>query len=241
MTGTRKDKRGPKAEARGREEGFGEAHRKAVVKALAGGASLTLAAWQIGFHRGTIHYWRNKCPKFDSDCAAAMRDGERPMVVERQSDRHWQLKPQPRNRFSRARMRIFLEHFAATGDATASAAAAGVSRSTVSRYRRVDPAFRAGWDEALAQCYALLEAEAVRQRLAALERIRIGGDKEADIEPEFDRLLALLRDHRKTLAGLPKPSPGLKTWSFEESLDALEKELKAFGIRIAKEEGEEDD
>lgn len=240
MTGTRREKRGPKDKEGPREEGFGEEDRKAVVKALARGASVRLAAWQVGFDRGTIYYWRKKCPQFDSDCAAAMRDGERPMVVERQSDRQWQLRPQPRNRFSRARMQIFLEHFAATGDATASAAAAGVSRTTVSKYRRIDPGFRAGWDEALAQCYALLEAEAVRQRLATLERIRISGDKEADIAPEFDRLLALLREHKKTLAGLPKPAPGLKAWSFEESLDALEKELKAFGIRIEKEEGEGD-
>ena len=241
MTGKRKAKRGPKAKGGPREEGYGEEDRKAVVRALARGASVRLAAWQIRCHRTTIYYWRRQHPEFDEACAKAMKEGERPMVIEPQSGRRLQMRRQPRNQFSLARKEAFLDHFGATCDATVAAEVAGVARTTPLRHRRRDPDFREAWDEALAQGYARLEAEAVRLRLAALERIRLAGDKGVpEAAAEFDRSLALLREAKRAVAGTRSPERAPKAWDFDRALDELEKELKAFGVRIDREEGEAD-
>ena len=68
-----------------------------------------------------------------------------------------------RNSFTAERRQAFLDHFAATCNARASAAVAGVCNSTIFAWRQKDAPFRAAWDAALEQGYARLEAELVRQ------------------------------------------------------------------------------
>jgi hypothetical protein len=79
-------------------------------------------------------------------------------------------------RFDEAAKEAFLTAFALTCDARAAAAEAGVAESTVYYHRRTDPAFAAIFDEALEQGYVRLEAEALRQRLAAQQRLRAALD-----------------------------------------------------------------
>jgi transposase len=242
MSGNSKEMRGRKRRGEARRQPYGAADRAAVVRALGRGASMASAAWQIGCDRTTIYNWRRKFPEFDEACARAMKEGERPMVIEPNGGRRLQMRPQPRNRFSLARKETFLDHFAATCDATAAAELAGVARSTPIRHRRRDPAFREAWDEALAQGYARLEAEAVRLRLAALERIRIEGDKDVpEAAAEFDRALALLREAKRQTGKPSGRERAPKAWDFDRALDELEKELKALGVRIDKEEEEEEE
>lgn len=67
-----------------------------------------------------------------------------------------------RNGFTRSRKQDFLDHFAATANATAAGRAVGVSKSTVYAHRLKDPVFRAAWNEALGEGYARVEANSVR-------------------------------------------------------------------------------
>lgn len=134
-----------------------------------------------------------------------------------------------RNVFTARRKGIYLDHFAATGDRAAAAAAAGISKSTVSSHRRSDPVFAEAHRQALALAYENLEAEAVRDRLAAMERIDTDPARAGAAPAEFDRTLQLLRDHKKTPAARTGAPPAL--CSFEEGFAALERELDALERR----------
>ena len=70
--------------------------------------------------------------------------------------------------FTRERKEVFLAHFAATANADAAGRAAGVSKSTVYEHRRKDPQFREGWNAALIEGYARVEALSVRWAETAL-------------------------------------------------------------------------
>jgi hypothetical protein len=90
----------------------------------------------------------------------------------------------------------------------------------------------------MAEAYARLEAEALRQRLAAMERFRIVPDETATPEmrqrvaEEFDRAVCLLREYRRSLSGTRRGGPAPAKWSFEAAFEALEKELGVFRTRI---------
>ena len=109
-----------------------------------------------------------------------------------------------RNGFGAARKRRFLELFAATCNAKASARATGVSGSTIYAHRAKDPVFRAAWEAALEQGYARLEAELVRQ---ASEGLSFDADEEAAdaaaraIDPKV--ALAVLEAYRRNRGARP--------------------------------------
>jgi hypothetical protein len=132
-------------------------------------------------------------------------------------------------KFVRARKQIFLDHFAGSCDFVASAAAAGVSTSTVKRHLASDPVFAAGFAEALKVAYALVEAEAVHQVRVAQEAYRISPDSPA-AALSFDRALALMRHYRRDGGGIGRPArPGPQArWDFEEAMAALDRKLDAF-------------
>lgn len=228
---------------------FTAADQTLVVKALLGGATVTEAANGAGFVAQTLYNHRRKCAVFREAWDAAVEESGRPQLVAPRGGRRWQARRMRRNQFSAERKESFLAHFAATCDATASAAEAGVSESTVYNHRRSDPAFTQGWDEALQQGYARLEAEAVAQRIKALEalKVRLGkavAPRDCEAAAEFERVMHLLREHKRGLAGVrPGGAPPGK-WSFDAAFEALEKRLKAFGLRIERGErapGEDDD
>ena len=137
------------------------------------------------------------------------------------------------NRFTDRRKQLFLDHFAATADIEAAALAAGVHPSTVYKHRRADPVFAAGWDEALRTVYALLEAEAARQRLAALRRAAFEPFPSPEAALEFERVVKLLaRLDRQGVRGVREVGRGAeRRWSFDEAITLLDKKLRALGAR----------
>jgi transposase len=216
---------------------FGAADQAVVVKALLAGASVAAAAEAAGFCVQTLYKWRNRCATFLDAWEAAVEESGRPMLVASAKGRKWQLRRMRRNRFTPERKNAFLSHFAATCDAEASADAAEISISTVYDHRRDDPAFRAAWFEALEQGFFRLQAELVRQRLAAAAKLRAIADEAATpalqrmAADEFERAICLLREYRQSLAGPGKAGRPPTKWSFDAAFEALEKELNVFKLR----------
>jgi len=229
-------------EVRPRGRTFGPEEMAVVVRALKGGATFEAAAEAVGFSPGTVHKWRRKSPAFAAGCADAVAASGRPrLVASLGADGEWKIRRGRRGKFTRERKLVFLEHFAATCDLMASAEVAGVGWSTVYAHRRDDPAFAEGMKEAVEIGVARLEAEAARDRLAAMERLRVRGDKKVpreESEREFERTLAFLREWKRWMAGAKRGGPPLTKWSFEESLAELEKQLRLFGVRVEREREE---
>jgi hypothetical protein len=216
---------------------FGAADQAVVVRALLDGATVKAAAKAAGFCVQTLHNERARNALFAEAWAGAVEESGRPMLVAGRGGRRWQVQRARRNRFTRERKDVFLAHFSATCDAEAAAEKAEVSISTVYDHRRTDPAFAEGCREAIAEAYARLEAEALRQRLAAMERFRVVPDETATPElrqrvaEEFERAVCLLREYRRSLSGTRRGGPVPAKWSFEAAFEALEKELRVFGAR----------
>jgi hypothetical protein len=215
---------------------FGPEAMGVVVAALRRGATIAAAAREAGFARETVNAWRKQAPHFDAACRAAL-DSRQALVVQGPGGRRgWQLSPPRCNAFTERRKQAYLDHLAATGDRGAAAAVAGVSTSTVSNHRRNDPAFAEGFRQALALSYENLEAAAVCDRLAAMERIDVDPER-AGVVPveEFDRTLALLREHKKA----PRSGRPPTLCSLDDGFAALERELDAFHAREGKKDGGE--
>ncbi len=189
---------------------FGPADQAAAVAALSDGARVAAAAKKAGFATQTLYRSRARDELFRAAWAAAVEESARPRLVAPRGGRRWQAQRMRRTHFTPERKEKFLEHFAATCDVTASAAVAGVSESTVYNHRRSDPAFAAGWQEALEQGYARLEAEAVAQRIAAMKALKVRLGKtlaapDCEAAAEFERVMHLLREHKRGLAGAAGP------------------------------------
>lgn len=215
---------------------FTAADQAVVVSALAKGARVPEAARLAGFSVKTLYRHRAADALFRDSWQAAVEESGRPVLIVPAAGRRWQKRRSRRHRFTAERKEIFLEHFAATCDATASAEVAEIGLWAVYDHRRKDPAFAQGWDEALQQGYARLEAEAVAARIKALEalKVRLGKEiapRDSDVAAEFERVMHLLREHKRGLAGA-RLGGTLGKWSFDEAFEALEKRLKAFGLRI---------
>jgi hypothetical protein len=148
-------------------------------------------------------------------------------------------------RFTAERQAIFLAHFALTCDTTASAAAAGVSESTITYHCRNDPAFAEAYAQALQEGYAFLEAEALRQRLAAQQKLRAAIEAAGDTVPprlaaeegaEFDRIMKLLarwdRKPRRVESRF-KEGGRRQRWTFDEAIALLDRKLRALGARTS--------
>jgi hypothetical protein len=137
-------------------------------------------------------------------------------------------------RFTEARQRIFLDRFAGTADAEASAAAAGVSTHTVDAHARKHPEFAAARDDALRFAYARLEAESVRQRLEAQRRLSENLEPTGEISREFERVMKLLAryDRRDGRIAARELGPGHAHLStFEDAIETLDRKLRALGVR----------
>jgi hypothetical protein len=234
------------------------AEKAAFVGALREGASRDEAAATAGRTWRAFYHQRRKDPLFDFAYRWAMElnaaDERRrrsadaraagcPAGADAVADLGMTIAPANRRRlqrckrrvrFTEARKRIFLDHFAGTGDAFAAAKAAGVSYSTVWEHRRTDAAFAAAFDEALAQAYAMLEVEAVRQRLEAQRQLREGLCPTGEVAKEFERVLQLMaRYERKNgRIGMREARPGhQRRMSFDEAFAELDRRLRSFGVR----------
>jgi hypothetical protein len=140
-------------------------------------------------------------------------------------------------KFDAGRQEAFLACFAWSADTLAAAAEAGVSESTVYAHRRKDPAFAEAYRSALALGCARLEAEALRQRLAAQKALRAAAEKAPpgaappptlDAAAEFERALKLLarRDRKERRPG------GRQRWTFDAAIELLEKRMRGLGHKL---------
>ena len=236
-------------EAKKEPHRFGPEAMAVVVRALRAGATIAAAAEAAGFTRCIVNRWREKSPAFDAACSDAIAAGDVPRLVAVRNgegpdgEAEWTIRRGRRHRFDDERKLIFLEHFAATLDAVASAEEAGVSFSTAYAHRRSDPGFAAAWLEAAEIGIARIGEETGRQRLAAIERFRVRGDKQVppgDGDREFERTMTFLRVWKTKLSGGRTGGPPLTKWSFDKALDQLERQLRNFGVRIEREEAEVD-
>ncbi len=159
-------------------------------------------------------------------------------------------------RFTAERRAICLVHLAATADTKAAAAAAGVCEATVHNHCRADPGFGELYRETLAGAYVRLEAESLALGLMAQARLRYALDTaepgqrpvccptcghRPDEAEAFDGAMRLLarwdRKQRRNEQSF-KPGGRRQAWTFERSIEELDKWLAAMGVPIIG-EGEE--
>lgn len=151
------------------------------------------------------------------------------------------------NLFDDRKKAVFLEWFAATCNVTLSAEKAGVCYQTVYKHRRKDTAFAEGWDEALAQGYAALEAgllaDAIAKELAGADAAEGQSDAPPASPLSFEQRMALLKEYRRVdgrgprAVGKHRPVPP-HIASPAEAEAALIKRLKHFALRVAEADAE---
>lgn len=180
------------------------------------------------------------------------RQGSGPLRIIPNKNRDLQIAPTRRKLFGEKARDEFLEWFAATCNCALSARKIGFHYRTVIRHWREDPAFGERCEGALRMGYARLEELALRaaeEALSPKKRRPPRGDRAPPPEHfAMDPMTAvqLLREHKRHIAGLPggsgrgaKPGAPPTVWSFDEAMVALEKQLKAFGIRVREEDAPE--
>lgn len=206
------------------------------IDALRRGATVEQAAAKAGFAASSFYRKRRAEPDFALVWAEAFEASDAPKLIKPGNGRRMQLRKTRRLRFTDSKKEVFLDHFAGTCDLAASAKAAGVCEQTVRNHRRKDPEFDAGCAAALEQGYTALEEEAVRERLAAQERLRKRRMPKGEAAAEFDRQMKLLAQWKRrdgTLGPRAWSRQALASWSFNDSMAALEKRLRALKIPIA--------
>lgn len=234
------------------------AAKVAMLAALREGRRLADVAAAHGVTLQAFHSARRRDPVF----AAAWRDAhavsaERERRRDPREEGEERIVPNNRRRLQRRKMRhvrfderrkaVFLTHFAWSCDLAAAAAAAGVCENTVYNHRRRDPAFAKAFQAALEAGHARLEAEALRQRLEAQQRLGAALDAAAAesrgsdtlpiaaVATDFDRTMKLLArwDRRGGGTGPRTVADGRrKRWTFDEAIEALDQRLRNLGIFI---------
>ncbi|HLL31598.1 MAG TPA: hypothetical protein VK403_11425 [Allosphingosinicella sp.] len=253
---------GGRGKSRGRRPIVDAAAKVAMLAALREGRRLDEVAASYGVTLQAFYSARRRDPLF----AAAWRDAhalaaEAERGAAEDVDGEAQIVPNNRRVLQRRRIRhvrfddrrkgVFLAHFARSCDLAAAAAAAGVCERTVFNHLRLDPAFAAAFRSALEEGYAWLEAEAVRQRLEAQERLRQAREEAenggAPLAPdeegaEFDRTMKLLArwDRKHGGLGAREVRHGrMRSMSFEDAIDLLDRRLRALGLRTGEPPPEE--
>lgn len=214
--------------------------KRVFVRAVQAGARLEAAAATAGHSLDGFYGLRSRDSLFKRRWAAAMQSsGEAERAIVRGNNRRRLQRRRMRHlRFDTGRQEAFLNHFAGCGDAREAAEVAGVDHSTVYKHRRKDPVFAAAFDEALEQCYARLEVEAVRQRLQAQKRLARALDEgvvTGEVAKEFDRVMRLLDrwDRRNGRIGIRQVAPEKRqALSFDEAMGLLESKLRNLDIPI---------
>lgn len=226
------------------------AAKEAFLAAIRDGAPREEAAGRAGFTANAFFYHRKRDPVFrlawtfahelsaaderSATASAKLHYEAGEVRIVPNANRLLQRRPVRRRHFDETRKRLFLDHFAGTADLEEAAAVAGVGKSTVVQHRLKDPDFGAACEAALAIAYALLEGEAVRQRLEAQRKLREGLCPTGEIAQEFERVMRLLaRYERKNgRIGVREVAEGReRRWTFDEAIDWLDKKLQALGVR----------
>lgn len=221
------------------------------VAALRGGARRAEAAAEAGFNLQALYNARARDPLFRSAwlwalelSAADERDARLAASAERwqgvpvrfasQGGRIVQRRRMRWVKFDEEHQQIFLHRLAGTADANEAADVAGVHISTVNKHRRKNPEFATRFQGALECAYPMLETEALRQRLAAQERLRNELMPTGEIAQEFDRVMTLLArwDRHGGKVGVRPAGLRGRVWTFDEAIEALDKKLRAIGVRV---------
>jgi hypothetical protein len=209
------------------------------LSALRNGSLVQDAARAAGFALSSFNRLRKRDRAFAEAWEDMMELSAAPRFIAPQNGRPLQLRKSRCVRFVDWRKDIFLAHFAGTCDEAASAESAGVSRSTVIRHRQRDPDFAARRQAALEQGVATLEAEALRQRLEAQQKLRDGILPEGEVTQEFERILKLLERYERRNGRLADRSVAharRAAWTFDEAIAAIEVKLNNLGIPIVGDE-----
>jgi hypothetical protein len=154
------------------------------------------------------------------------------------------VEKQKKPRFSKARKKLFLDWFAATCNVRLAARKVGISQATAYRNRMSDPDFAEAWGRALEQGYVRLETKLLEMQFEAVENpleFDPGFDPATDFPDQTltdpETALALLRQHRANSAkGRSSGMPGGRVATDAEVRLALVKRLKAFGVRVTKQD-----
>jgi hypothetical protein len=220
---------------------FGPKGQAAFVRALATGASVAAAARAAGFCTSTLYSARARSAPFRAAWDEAAEASSGYLLIAPHKGRRLQARRVRRRLFTPALQDQFLEHFATSCNIAAAAEATGIGRSTVNAHLLKDPDFRARFEAALQLSYLNLEAETLRRRTEALARPWPKGDGAGPAEEDFDRALQLRREHKRNFGDKGRrPGRPLTNWNFEDAFEALEKQLKAFGVRVAAGEYDEE-
>jgi hypothetical protein len=141
-------------------------------------------------------------------------------------------------RWTDAARRRFLDFLAASCNVTRACAESGFSKAAVYRRRRLDPAFAADWEAALAQGYARLEMALVR---AAADRAE---GYQPDPEAPFAAMtvreaLEVLKLYRAVVKGDGGRLPGWRARprSLDEVRDSILTKLAAFDRYLLRPKG----
>jgi hypothetical protein len=238
-----------------------EADKARFLESLRSGASREEAAAAAGFPLGSLYNVRARDSVFrlgwewaldlaaiderGGELSRRTADGRPGDRIAPKGGRLLQRQKMRWVKFNDGRQQIYLDHFAGTADCEAAAAAAGVTTHAVRAHARKHPEFAAVEKEALHMAYARLEAEAVRQRLEAQRRLTENLEPTGEIAREFERVMKLLARYDRKDGRIAAREVGAgqeQVGSFEEAIEALDRKLRALGVRrgvVAPEEDEE--
>jgi len=227
-----------------------EGDKTRFLESLRAGASREEAAAAAGFPLGSLYNVRARDSVFrlgwewaldlaaiderGGELSRRTADGEPGDRIAPKNGRLLQRQKARWVKFNEGRQQIYLDHFAGTADSEAAAAAAGVTTHAVRAHARKHPEFAAVESEALRYAYARLEAEAVRQRLEAQRRLSENLEPTGEIAREFERVMKLLARHDRKDGRIARREVGhgsRERWSIEEAIEALDKRLRALGVR----------
>jgi len=228
MSGNTHESRG-----RGGRPAVSEEAKCVFLDGLRAGMTHAEAARAAGYDRSTFFRARKRDAAFDAAWEDAISFSSGPRYICPGKGRQLQLRRNRRVAFTEKRREIFLDEFAGTCNLAASAEAAGVSEKTVLKHRATDPDFAARFDVALAQGYPRLEADIMRRRIEAQQKLK-EIEPTGEPEPEFDRAMKLLQrwDRKDGSRGLRQVSPDhRRVWTFDEAMVTLDKKLRALGAR----------
>jgi hypothetical protein len=140
-----------------------------------------------------------------------------------------------RKLFGKVAKAAFLESFACTGNAAASAEAVGFTVGAVFTHRRTDPEFRDLYWVALEQAVGKLVALRVQREIERAEgtlapeiEAAMDGPPDARQITDLVKLMAALRDLTRNLAGGERVGKAPSHAGLDEVCSALAKRLKAF-------------
>lgn len=128
----------------------------------------------------------------------------------------------------------FLATLAETGNATAAARAAGISRSTAYTWRQLDGDFAASWDHAIAEAVDRLAMEAWHRALNGVEHVRyFKGEPVGTFRQYSDHLLMfLLRAHRPDLYRNLLKTNKTDTASVQKAREDISRKLENLAAQI---------